>query len=154
MARVEVTFGRVVTVVSKVIVLDQESKITKFPPKQFGRITGVSVKKKSIPIWASEIFWVCKRAWVAIKQKNLHGRGDLLTESLTLSHTVKTQNLLQVVNKCEQCCTANREQCCAAPSEQCCSQGCSVMKTMLVTGHFSTIIQLVTTSLVNKVEQQ
>ena len=43
---------------------------------------------------------------------------------------VKMHNLLQVVNR--------REQCCAAPSEQCCQQGCSAMITMLLQ-HCSTI---------------
>ena len=37
---------------------------------------------------------------------------------------VKTDNLLQVVNRREQCYAAPREQCCAAPCEQCCAAPC------------------------------
>ena len=37
---------------------------------------------------------------------------------------MKTHNLLQVVNRREQCCAANCEQGCAGPSEQCCAANC------------------------------
>ena len=46
----------------------------------------------------------------------------------TFTSAVKTHNLLQVVNRCEQGC--------AAPSEQCCQQGCAAIIPMLLQ-HYS-----------------
>ena len=56
---VEVSLGCMVTVVSKLIVLDQKGQIPKFTLKQFGWVTGIAENKQKVFSYKKQWGWIC-----------------------------------------------------------------------------------------------